>query len=301
MVRTRLASLLICLTIGHAVAQVTTTMMTSEQKSKIENDRTFFNGLGNIYAPLANVTIAPETIDGVSCYWFSPPHARKDMIVVYLHGGGYMMGSIHSHRAMVSHIAGAVEAKILFIEYGLSPEHPYPQGIDDVLRVYHHVLDQYAQAKIVLIGDSAGGGLLVSLVQRFQQQALRQPAAVVMISPWLNLHANTPSYKNNAAIDPILTPQGIEEYAALYNPTGLPEASPATIEWKEFPPMLILVGTREILLDDSELFYNKIKSIQKDAALKTFAGATHVWTLSDIHGVAGKEALTDIRLFLAKR
>jgi acetyl esterase/lipase len=275
--------------------------MTSEQKSKIENDRTFFNGLGNIYAPLENVTIAPETIDGVSCYWLSPSHARKDIIVVYLHGGGYMMGSIQSHRAMVSHIAGAVEARVLFVEYGLAPEHPYPQGIEDVLRVYQQLFKAYSSARIVFIGDSAGGGLLVSSVQRFQQLALRQPAAVVMISPWLNLHANTPSYQNNAAIDPILTPQGIEEYAALYNPTGLPEASPVTIEWKEFPPLLILVGTREILLDDSELFYNKIKSIQKDATLKIFAGATHVWTLSDIHGAAGKEALADIRGFLAKR
>ena len=301
MTRTRFALLFTCLTIGHAVAQKTTTTMTSEQKNKIENARTFFTGLGTIYAPLANVTVAPETINGVSCYWLTPQHARKDMIVVYLHGGGYMMGSIQSHRAMVSHIAGAVGAKVLFIEYGLAPEHPYPQGIEDVLRVYQQLLKQYASAKIVFIGDSAGGGLLVSSLQRFQQQVLQRPAAVVMISPWLNLHANTPSYKNNAAIDPILTPQGIEEYAVLYNPTGLPEASPATIVWREFPPALILVGTREILLDDSELFYDKIKRIQKDSRLKVFQGATHVWTLSDIHGVAGKEALVDIRVFLEKR
>ena len=126
----------------------------------VNADRVVFNGLGNIYPADSSVEISPEPIEGVTCYWFAPDSFDKNKIVVYLHGGMFVLGSIETYKAMVSHFASAFSSKILFIEYALAPEKPFPNAVNDILKVYRELTRRYPDAKITLMGDSAVVGFL---------------------------------------------------------------------------------------------------------------------------------------------
>lgn len=292
----KITIILIIFTMTTIHAQHSTTLALAE---KIIAGRDFFNGLGKIYPPSEHVTITQENIKGINTYWFTPSNITDDKIIVFLHGGGYAWGSIESHRAMVSHITEALGAKILLVEYSLAPEHPYPQGLNDVFDVYKHLVKTYPSKSFALIGDSAGGGLTIATVDKIQQENITLPLATILISPWINLAGNTSSYKDNASIDPILTNQNISEYAAAYNPEAIHHANTSNLSFTSFPPTLILVGSREILLDDSKIFYTKISSVQKRSVLHVYEGETHVWLLSDIDSKGSKAALNEMREFLS--
>lgn len=296
MLTPKITFLLIFFAMTTIHAQHTTTPALAE---KIIAGRDFFNGLGKIYPPLETVTVTPENIRGINTYWFTPSNIVDEKIIVFLHGGGYAWGSIESHRAMVSHITEALGVKILLVEYALAPEHPYPQGLNDVVVVYRHLINTYPSKSLAFIGDSAGGGLIVATIDKLQQENIKPPLATILISPWINLLGNTSSYKDNASIDPILTIQNISEYASVYNPQGIHHANTANLSFTSFPPTLILVGSREILLDDSKIFYNKISGVQKTSALHIYEDETHVWLLSDIHSKGSKAALNEMKEFLS--
>src|ERR1035437_2434888 len=123
---------------------------TNNLSNEIENYRAQFNQLGKIYPPLTNVKIEHEYIADISCYWFIPQNLQSDKIILYLHGGGFITGSIESHKAMVSHLADGFNTRILFVEYALAPEKPYPSGINDVLKVYKHLLKQNSSLKVFI-------------------------------------------------------------------------------------------------------------------------------------------------------
>ena len=263
--------------------------------------RSFFEGLGKIYAPATDVDVQHQMIASVNCYWFTPSGAPGNRLIVYLHGGGYVLGSIRSHQALVSHMARNSNTKTLLIDYSLAPEHPYPQALNDVLKVYAELVRISGDSSIYFIGDSAGGGLAVSALGQLQHQHVRQPSGVVLLSPWLNLNTDSPSYANNAAIDPILSPQSVREYALAYNPKHAKEANPSSISFSRFPPVLIIVGTQEILLDDSQFFYEQIQKIQEDSELRVVSGQTHVWMLTSIDHEDSKEALKRIKQFISEK
>src|ERR1700726_3150219 len=127
--------------------------------NQVNADRAVFNSLGNIYPADGSVEISSELIEGVTCYWFVPDSFDKNKIVIYLHGGMFVLGSIEGYKAMISHFASAFSTKVLFIEYALAPEKPFPNGINDILKVYRQLIGRYPKAKITLMGDSAGGAL----------------------------------------------------------------------------------------------------------------------------------------------
>ncbi|RAV98219.1 alpha/beta hydrolase fold domain-containing protein [Pseudochryseolinea flava] len=289
---------IILLTMDIAQSQNTPTTLTPSLVDKLISGRDFFDGLGKIYPPSSNVTTASENINGISTYWFAPSQTVNNNIIVFLHGGGYAWGSITSHRAMVSHIAESLAIKTLLIEYALSPERPYPHGLNDVVTVYRALLKKFPSTSFILIGDSAGAGLSIATIDKLQQEKLPLPIATILISPWINLEANTASYTTHADIDPILSRESVLEYAAAYNPNHRQDANTANLKFTSFPPTLILVGTREILLDDSKIFFEKIKLIQRNAALQVYDGETHVWPLSDINSKSSQKALRQMREFL---
>ena len=123
----------------------------------VNANRAVFNSLGNIYPSDGSVEVSGEQIEGVTCYWLVPDSFDKNKIVIYLHGGMFVLGSIAGYKAMVSHFASAFSTKILFIEYALAPEKPFPNGVNDILKVYRELIRRYPDAKITLMGDSAGG------------------------------------------------------------------------------------------------------------------------------------------------
>jgi monoterpene epsilon-lactone hydrolase len=268
--------------------------------SKVNADRAVFNSLGHIYPADSSVEISGEPIEGVSCYWFVPDSFDKNKIVIYLHGGMFVLGSIETYKPMVSYFASAFSTKVLFIEYALAPEKPFPNGVNDVLKVYRELIRRYPDAKITLMGDSAGGALSATLIKMASEEKLQMPSGVIFISPWLYLRGNTESYETRKKIDPILTKDKLMEYAGYYAANHWNEADPGQFTFNSFPPLLILVGSNEILFDDSKLFYEKIKRLQPDTQMKEFENQGHGWPLIDIKSDAAKDALTSIEKFITK-
>jgi acetyl esterase/lipase len=245
------------------------------------------------------VSITPMMIEGVNCYWFTPEVPSPDRIIIYVHGGGFAMGSIRSHERMVSHFAKAMQAEMLFIDYALAPEHPFPAGINDLLVVYRELASRYPGYQISIIGDSAGGGLIVSAIGEMLKMHFPLPQAAVLISPWINLACDNPSYEENALIDISLTRNMLHMFARAY--TGnipLEVSSPKNARLTEFPPVLIMVGTNEILLDDSKDFYSSIKRVQRRSRLSIYEGQPHVWPKKDICKEASRQALAEIAEFI---
>jgi monoterpene epsilon-lactone hydrolase len=267
---------------------------------KVNADRAVFNGLGNIYPPDASVKISAEQIEGVSCYWFTPGNFDKNKTVIYLHGGMFVLGSIETYRAMVSHFASAFSTKVLFIEYALAPEKPFPNGINDILKVYRKITGQYPGAKITLMGDSAGAALAATLIKKAAEEKLQTPSGAVFLSPWVYLRGNTSSYETRKKLDPILTKEKLMEYAGYYVADNWSEADPGQFTFNSFPPLLILVGSNEILFDDSKLFFEKIKALQPNTQMKEYENQVHGWPLLDIRSDAAKDAIAGMEKFISK-
>jgi epsilon-lactone hydrolase len=266
----------------------------------VNADRAVFNGLGHIYPADSSVEISAEPFEGVGCYWFVPESVDKNKIVIYLHGGMFVLGSIEGYKAMVSHFASAFSAKILFIEYSLAPEKPYPNAANDILKVYRELIHSYPDAKVTVMGDSAGGGLSATLIKMASEEKLPMPSSVILISPWVYLRGNTESYETRKKMDPILTKDKLMEYANYYVANHWNEADPGQLTFNSFPPLLILVGSNEILFDDSKLFYEKIKLLQPDTQMKEYENQVHGWPLIDIKSDAAKDAMTSIEKFITK-
>jgi len=268
--------------------------------NEIQNRRQFFDGLGQNYPKATSVKVQPALIDGVSCYWFTPENPVDNKIIIHLHGGAFVVGSIQSHESMVSHFSEKLQTKILFVEYSLAPERPYPNAGNDVLKVYKALLSNYPGHEISFMGDSAGAGITVSVIDEIQKQQLPLPHAAIMISPWISLACNNASHEDNRAKDPILSPEYLKASAKLYtgdNPTDV--ADPEHAEFSQFPPVLIMVGTNEVLLDDSINFYNSIKTKQLKATLSIYENQNHVWPLANINSEASQKALAEVATFLS--
>lgn len=266
--------------------------------NSVNNDREFFETLGKIYPVSPAIKISETEISNVKCYWFQPQSSNTENILVYLHGGSFAYGSINSHKAMVSHIAKNTKTKILFIEYSLAPEYPFPVAVSEIVKVYRELLRANPKSEITFIGDSAGGGLTVSSIHSMNENNLKLPSSIILISPWLNLKCNTNSYNTRQHLDPILTKENLLEYAQYYIGSNGSLADPSELLFNSFPPTFLLVGTNEVLYDDARNFYNYIKPIQNNTTFKEYQDQTHVWLLTDIGSDASKETLRDISDFL---
>ncbi|WP_159468463.1 alpha/beta hydrolase [Dyadobacter sp. 3J3] len=265
----------------------------------LETRRNGFDQLGNNYPKAKEVIIEQENITGVNCFWFIPENETSKNITIFLHGGVFVVGSIQSHASMISHFSQKLQRRILFIDYTLAPENPYPVGLNDIIQVYKKLIESIPSYKIEFIGDSAGAGLIVSSVGEMLKQNIQLPSKVVFISPWISLHGNNPSIEANRNIDPILSPEYLKKAAADYSgKTPIEISSPESVLLTEFLPVLILVGTNEILLDDSLNFYNEVKLIQDDAVLSIYKDQAHVWPLANIYSEASQKALNEVNEFL---
>ena len=245
------------------------------------------------------VSITPVMIEGVNCYWFTPEDPSPDRIIIFMHGGGFAAGSIKTHGKMVSHFAKELQAKMLFVEYALAPENPFPAGQNDLLTVYRELTNRYPGYQIDLIGDSAGASLIISAVGEMPKVHLPLPDAVVLISPWVSLECDYPSMEGNAPIDQSINKGMLQLFAQAY--TGevpLEVSSPKKAALTQFPPVLIMVGTNEVLLDDSKYFYNDIKRIQDKSRLSIYEDQPHVWTKKDVTKDASRRALAEIAAFI---
>ena len=264
-------------------------------------ERKGFETLGLSYAPNSNVHVERVILAGIENYWFTPASITSNEVVVYLHGGAFTMGSIKSHKAMVSHIANAMGRKILFVEYSLAPEKPFPAAIHEATTVIEALLHATPGLQFGIMGDSCGGNLALSTTLNLKNRNLPLPRYQVLISPWLNLENNYPSYVQNEKLDPILTKAMLDGAASLYAGTHdlkNPLLSPVQGSLAWLSPTLAMVGAKEILRDDSIYLHDALEKAGTTSVLKILDDVTHVWPLTDIESRDSKEALRIIVDFL---
>jgi acetyl esterase/lipase len=265
-------------------------------------ERKGFETLGLSYAPNSSVHVERVTLGGIENYWFTPASITSNEVVVYLHGGAFTMGSIKSHKAMVSHIANAMGRKILFVEYSLAPEKPFPAAIHEATAVIQALLQATPGLQFGIMGDSCGGNLALSTALNLKNRNLPLPRYQVLISPWLNLENNYPSYVQNEKLDPILTKAMLDGAMSLYADTHdlkNPLLSPVQGSLAGLSPTLTMVGAKEILRDDSIYLHDALEQAGTTSVLKIFDDVTHVWPLTDIESRDSKEALRIMVDFLS--
>ncbi|MDE0135506.1 MAG: alpha/beta hydrolase [Acidimicrobiaceae bacterium] len=251
-------------------------------------------GMEAIAQPLPDGVVG-EMLDanGVSCEMQTPDGARSDAIALYMHGGGYVAGSISSHRNLTGHLAKRLGCPVLSIDYRLAPEHPHPAPVEDSVAVYRWLLDRGSSAdKIAIAGDSAGGGLAVSTLMKLRDLGLPLPAAAVSISPWVDMAGTGESMVTRADRDPMVTPDDLRRIAGLFlgadgDPAD-PYASPLEGDLSGLPPLLIHCGDDEVLLSDSERLAHKARASGVDVTLEVWPEMIHVW-----HFMAGFVAEAD--------
>lgn len=252
--------------------------------------------------PPKGMHIEHITVDDLAAAWIRPADADKSKVVLHLHGGGYVTGSIASHLMMCIPMAQTLKMNVLLPEYRLAPEHPFPAAIDDVLKIYHWLLTQgYAANDIIISGDSAGGGLGVAVVAALRDQNEALPAAMICISPWADLTMEGRSHSTRAKAEAVLNADVLREWALCYtNESNLsnPLVSPIFANLRDFPPLLIQVGSDEILVDDAIALAEKAKSAGVDVTLKIWDGMWHVWqALGDLIPESEK-SFEEIRQFI---
>jgi acetyl esterase/lipase len=256
--------------------------------------------------PMAEgVTEEVLAIDHIPAQWLIPKEIDADLVVLYLHGGGYCLGSNRTHRSMVSHIVKGLGARVLMIEYRLAPEHPFPAALEDAVRSYRWLLSQgHLPENIIVAGDSAGGGLAVAALVRLKQQHAPLPAAGVCLSPWADLSAAGESYRTKAEEDPIVERDAILEMADLYlagQDRRTPLASPLFADLSGLPPLLIQVGSAEVLLDDSRRLSDRARAAGVDVVLEVWDEMVHVWQLFSALLPEGREALEAVVRFIRQK
>jgi acetyl esterase/lipase len=219
---------------------------------------------------------------GVPSEWVRPATTvASDACVVYLHGGGYVLGSVNTHRGLASHLAARTGLPVLVVDYRLGPEHPFPAALDDALAAYEWVLTQgFAPDRLVIAGDSAGGGLTLATLHALRDRGRPLPAAAVPISPWTDLTLSGESMDALDAHDPMVRRPGLQRMADWYlgdHDPNDPLASPVFGDAKGLPPLLIHVGEVETLLDDSKRYAAAAEAAGVDVTLEVWPEMTHVW------------------------
>ena len=249
-------------------------LTTAERRAQYERAETVFPTPPEVKVERVNAPTAPAE-------WLRPPSATPGRVVLYLHGGGYVIGSPRSHRHLAAAIAGAAGASALLLDYRLAPEHPYPAAVEDATAAYRWLLDQaIAPERVVIAGDSAGGGLTVATLLALRGARVPLPAGGVCISPWVDLTCGGASYATKAEADPIVKRAGVEQMARAYLGATSPRdplASPLFADLRGLPPLLIQVGSDEVLLDDAVELAARAKAAGVDATLEVYDHMIHVW------------------------
>lgn len=228
-----------------------------------------------------DVTMTPVDVDGVPGEYLVAPNADDKRVVLYLHGGGYVIGSIKSHRYLMQNISRQSGAKTLGLDYRLAPEHPFPAALEDATKAYSWLLAQgYEPKNIAIAGDSAGGGLTLATLINLRDQGIPLPAAGVLISPWTDLTGTADSVTSRATSDPMVSKDGLYSLGEKYlngEDAKNPLASPVFADLTDLPPLLVHVGGREILYDDAITVVNNAKTAGLEVELLDAAEMFHVW------------------------
>jgi monoterpene epsilon-lactone hydrolase len=259
---------------------------------------------GLAYGLAGDVTVEKVSSGGVAAEWTSTPGVARDAAILYAHGGGYLFGSLDSHRHMVAELGRAANCVALALDYRLAPEHPFPAPVEDAVSGYKYLLAQgFASGRIAIAGDSAGGGLVVAAMVAIREAGLPQPGGGWCLSPWVDMEALGESMATRAAADPMVQKAGILEIAKAYlggaDPRS-PLAAPLYADLAGIAPLLIQVGAAETLLDDAIRLAQRAGTADVRVDLQVWPEMVHVWPLFHPELAAGKRALDEAGAWIRK-
>ena len=271
----------------------------------LEERRAAFTPGGRLHLVPDDVLVRQVSAGGVPAYWLAAPGADADRVLLFLHGGGYELGSLRSDGELAARLGRASGMRVLLPEYRLAPEHPFPAAIDDVLAAWRWLCtDQGLSTRsIAVAGDSAGGGLAVALLVAARDAGEAMPAAAVLMSPTVDLSSSGASMTERVDQDPISTPDMLRQFAADYLAGADPRtplASPLFASLSGLPPLLVQVGTADLLLSDSERLARTAAEAGVDVSLEIGEGLPHVYQIM-LGTPEAAEATEHIGTFLRAR
>jgi len=250
---------------------------------------------GLAYGLAADVGVEPVTANGVKAEWTATPKDARDAALLYLHGGGYVIGSLDSHRHLAAEAGRAAGIAALALDYRLAPEHPFPAAVDDALASFRFLLGRgISPGRVALAGDSAGGGLVVAAMLAIREAGLPQPGCGWCISPWVDMEAIGETMSSKAAADPTVQRAGLLDMAKMYlsgaDPRS-PLAAPIYGNLSGLAPLMIQVGACETLLDDALRLAKIGGAADVRVDLQIWPEMIHVWHLFHPELKAGRQAI----------
>ncbi|KAA3512887.1 alpha/beta hydrolase [Agrobacterium rosae] len=254
----------------------------------------------------ANVRVETATVGGIAGFWLRVPNARPGARILYLHGGGYVLGSAQAFGSFVGQIAARVGTDVFVPNYRLAPEHPFPAAIDDAVAAYRGLAAEGAE-RIVVVGDSAGGGLtlaLLSILATDKNIGKVQPVGAAVMSPWTDLALTGESFETRAEADPIFTRGVLKAFSDMYlqgQDATNPKASPLYAQLNDLPPVRIDVGDDEVLLSDSIRYAERAQAAGVEIRLSVWEGMPHVFQSSISQFRAAELSVNAIGDFLRQR
>ena len=274
-------------------------------RADVKKIRRSWERLGKLMLTAMGVDVRPDEINGLYAEWLTPRECMDGKILLYLHGGAYVLGGCSMHRKLVSHIARAGRIRALLPEYRLAPENKYPAAINDCVGVYRSLLQMGVKAEdIVFAGDSAGGGLCVATLLSLRDTGEPLPAAVVLLSPFLDVTGSGKSMQTRAAQDPWFDPDHLSVVADYYcepHQRRFPLVSPVFANVEGLPPAYIQVGDDEILLSDSERYADACIAAGIEVEIEVWPEMWHVFQVFVGKMPEAREAVKKIGVYIQKK
>jgi epsilon-lactone hydrolase len=264
--------------------------------------REAYRAMGDAFPLPADVGVTKATLGGRPTEWLTVAAAPRH-IVLLVHGGGYCIGGLDSHRHLGGEIARQTGSRVAVIDYRLAPEYPYPAGLDDLKAAWAELSATAGDDKIALVGDSAGAGLVMALLADLLRDGQPLPASIYCMSPWADLSDSATSRSLKRAADPLASIDQLAKMAGHYAgniPVSDPRVSPAFADFRGSPPVFIQAGTAEVLMDDALNLAKSLADADVDVDLELRAGMIHVWPWFFPAIPEGAEALARACAFLSR-
>jgi epsilon-lactone hydrolase len=268
-----------------------------------EERRKRLDEVGSVSPVAEDILLAPVAFSGLSAEWSCAPQSDAACALLFFHGGGYCSGSIYSHRRLVTEAGRAAGLRTLAVGYRLAPENPFPAALEDALAAWRFLVSQgYAPDRLVVGGDSAGGGLTLALMTALRDAGDALPACGWLLSPWTDLTLSGATLETKDAIDPLIHKGYLNELAEAFLPASVdrrdPRVSPLYANLRGLPPLLIQVGADETLLADSTRFAQAAGEANVAVTLEIWPDMIHAWPLWNAQLRSGREALLRAGAFM---
>lgn len=290
---------------GSSVARVVTMFREAMPAGRDASLDELRDGFEAVLAQLPlrdDATVTAASHGGVDGYWVQAEGASDDRIGVMLHGGGFVMGSAKGYTAFAAEISAVTSARVFVPSYRLAPEHPFPEGMLDATSVIEASVAEVGPRACFAIGDSAGGGLVLTSLMEMNRTRARLPACIVLVSALIDLTVSNPSFTERAELDPICGQRGSRRNAAFYlagrAPDEVPGAFPMRADLSWLPPSLLLVGSAEVLRDDSRNLADKLEREGANVTYGEYQDMVHVWPLFSSFVPEAKQAVAEIGEFV---